>query len=532
MSAAARTLLVADDSVTIQKVVDLTFRDEGFAVTTVSNGTAAIEIIERTKPDIVLLDAQMPKPDGYEVCRRIKRDEKLRHIPVLLLINSFEPYNEAEARRAGANDTLTKPFQSIRELVNKVSGLLSSARPSDEAAETESTHAADEHRTREDSRATEAAAPPLAAQGFEPESIAASADKDDRRQHHADETPPITDDAILSTRSRDMQEEAQIFTTTAAEEQADDDEMIQVAELSAPHSSTVPSSSSAPTFRSNDDEFKMLEPPTEETSPLDEPLNFDAPLSPAPSESNEADTVHDTSTVHDTYSDDDLLHLDISIPANYMNRLSNDEAVNLEYTAAERESDTAMTPQDEPYHSSNDLSDKPQVDNPFGDNLFDDEPQAANKAASEDDFPLALADDAPLELGEIQAAPLNNFDDSILDFGDAAAVVPTNTNEQYAPAMIDREGFEFADDVEVTNIEAADEAMKVEETVPDTHGTIGVRPAFSLNALPPEVIENIARQVVAHLSENVLREVAWEVVPQLAERLIKQRLDEDAKSGE
>ena len=527
MSAAARTLLIADDSITIQKVVDLTFRDEGFSVTTVSNGTAAIEIIERIKPDIVLLDAQMPKPDGYEVCRRIKRDERLRHIPVLLLINSFEPYNEAEARRAGADDTLTKPFQSIRELVNKVSGMLSPARPSDEAEETKPIDAEESNRTREDSRPPEAISPPLATQAFEPETVAALPAKDDARHHHADE--PMTEDAESLTRKPDTKEEAQVFAPTVAEDQADDDGMIQIAELSAPHSSTASSSSSAPTFRSNDDELEILEQPAE-SSPLDTASYFDAPLSPASVESDldvsEVNTVHDASMGHDTYRRDDLLQLDVSTPESFSTHTSNDEAINTEYIAAE-EPDTAMTPQDEPHDSSNDFSDKPQTDNFFDDNLFDDKHQAANEPVSKDDFPLALADDAPLDLGETQAAPSNNLDDSILDFGDAPAVVPAK--EQYAPAMMDRESFEFTDDVEVTNVEA----MDVEETAPATFETSdAIAPLSTLNALPPEVIEHIARQVVAHLSESVLREVAWEVVPQLAERLIKQRLDEDAKPGE
>ncbi|MCP9494148.1 MAG: response regulator [Pyrinomonadaceae bacterium MAG19_C2-C3] len=487
MLAAARTLLVADDSITIQKVVDLTFRDEGFAVTTVSNGTAAIEIIERTKPDIVLLDAQMPKPDGYEVCRRIKRDERLRHIPVLLLINSFEPYNEAEARRAGANDTLTKPFQSIRELVNKVSGLLSSARPSDEAAENKPTNADDEHRPREDSPAPEAVSTPPTARSFEPENVLASPDKNDAQHNRVDEPPPVTGDAISMNRRRDTQEDAQTFTATAAtEEQADDDAMIQVAELAAPHSSTASSSSSAPTFMSKDDKFETPEPPTE-TSPLDETLYFDAP------------------------------------PVSF----EPDEAIDTEHTTAEP--DTKMTPHDEPHHSSNDFTDKPQTDNPFDDNLFADEQSASGEPANEDDFSFALTDDAPLDLGETQAAPLNNSDDAILDFGDDA---PATTNEQFPSAMIDRESFEFADDVEVTNVEA----MNVEEAAPTAHETGGAIAAFSPNTFPPEFIDHIARDVVAHLSESgllekVLREVAWEVVPQLAERLIKQRLDEDAKSG-
>jgi len=128
---AGRKLLLADDSITIQKVVDLTFTDEGATVLCVSNGREARERIEDFLPDVVLADVFMPEMNGYELCDYIKQNEKLKHIPVMLLVGSFEPFDEEEARKVGANDTLTKPFQSIRRLIEKV-GLLSSSRPPEE----------------------------------------------------------------------------------------------------------------------------------------------------------------------------------------------------------------------------------------------------------------------------------------------------------------------------------------------------------------------------------------------------------------
>src|SRR5215210_4836634 len=127
---AGRKLLLTDDSITIQKVVDLTFADEGMEVTTVGNGRLALQKLEELSPDIVLVDIHMPGISGYEVCEQIKRDERFRHIPVMLLVGSFEPFDEAEARRVGADDYLTKPFQSIRQLVSKVGALLGGGRES------------------------------------------------------------------------------------------------------------------------------------------------------------------------------------------------------------------------------------------------------------------------------------------------------------------------------------------------------------------------------------------------------------------
>ncbi len=117
-------LLLADDSITIQKVVNLTFADEGIEVISVSDGNAAIEKLAEFTPDLVMVDINMPGLSGYEICERIRANQETSRVPVILLVGSFEPFDEAEAQRVGANDFLTKPFQSIRQLVTKVSGLL------------------------------------------------------------------------------------------------------------------------------------------------------------------------------------------------------------------------------------------------------------------------------------------------------------------------------------------------------------------------------------------------------------------------
>jgi CheY-like chemotaxis protein len=126
---AGRKLLLADDSITIQKVVDLTFADEGVSVLCVNNGREAIERLEDFAPDVVLADIFMPQMNGYEVCEYIKQNQNLKQIPVILLVGSFEPFDETEARRVGADDTLTKPFQSIRRLIDKVGSLVGGQPP-------------------------------------------------------------------------------------------------------------------------------------------------------------------------------------------------------------------------------------------------------------------------------------------------------------------------------------------------------------------------------------------------------------------
>ena len=117
-------LLLADDSITIQKVVNLTFADEGIDVITVGDGDTAMREIAQARPDIVLADVHMPGPSGYEICSMMRGIEETADIPVMLLVGSFEQFDPAEADRVGANGYVTKPFQSIRQLVDQVKGLI------------------------------------------------------------------------------------------------------------------------------------------------------------------------------------------------------------------------------------------------------------------------------------------------------------------------------------------------------------------------------------------------------------------------
>ena len=136
---AGRKLLLADDSLAVQKVIDLTFTDEGMQVTAVSDGRLALEQLDQVAPDVVLADVFMPGVGGYELCEFIKQSERFGKVPVMLLVGSFEPFDEAEARRAGADDVVTKPFQSIRELISRVGSLLGGKSEEETAAHEYST---------------------------------------------------------------------------------------------------------------------------------------------------------------------------------------------------------------------------------------------------------------------------------------------------------------------------------------------------------------------------------------------------------
>ncbi|MBI2835501.1 MAG: response regulator [Acidobacteria bacterium] len=121
-------LLVADDSVTIQRVIELTFADEDVQVTSVSDGQQAIQRIEAERPDIVLADVGMPERDGYEVAAYVKNAPHLAHTPVLLLTGAFEPVDEAKARAVKCDGVLAKPFEP-QVVISRVRELLANRRP-------------------------------------------------------------------------------------------------------------------------------------------------------------------------------------------------------------------------------------------------------------------------------------------------------------------------------------------------------------------------------------------------------------------
>ena len=117
-------ILVADDNANIQKMVSLSFEDRGIQVIAVGNGEAAVRRIPDLQPDLVLADIFMPVRNGYEVCEFVKKDERFSHVPVILLVGAFDPLDEKEARRVGADGVLKKPFVPPDPLIAMVMSAL------------------------------------------------------------------------------------------------------------------------------------------------------------------------------------------------------------------------------------------------------------------------------------------------------------------------------------------------------------------------------------------------------------------------
>jgi DNA-binding response OmpR family regulator len=119
----AAKLLLAEDSLTIQKVFELTFKQTDISLTTVDNGDDAVRLAQEISPDLVVADVSLPGKDGFEVAAELQSRETGRSCPVLILAGTLAPFNEERFKDSGASGVLFKPFES-QDLIEKVEALL------------------------------------------------------------------------------------------------------------------------------------------------------------------------------------------------------------------------------------------------------------------------------------------------------------------------------------------------------------------------------------------------------------------------
>ena len=422
---AGRKLLLADDSATIQKVIDLTFADEGVRVMAVGNGQEAIDQVLEFAPDIVLADVFMPSPDGYEVCRYVKTNEQLKHIPVMLLVGSFEPFDEAEARRVGADDILTKPFSSIRRLIDRVGALVGSPPVEKEAA------TAELPKTEEP-----AEEPRLNAQELE----LTTAD-----------TIPLPEDMVLDNLPRVEEPVREFFTESAGE----------------PAGEWLPSVT--PSARLEAVLSDMQSSQHEGTSEHEGRMEPGIPETKSDSHSESADVLLDLGDIEPAHAaaDDFVLDLDDA---------GVDEAP--AYAAAGS------------YEAPSAYQSTPM-------RAFV-EPEVTETPAYESSY----------------QAESHSFADTqeIYHSNDAPAVTEIEPYESPAvPPALTPEPVSVFDETKTPVAEGSQTSQPV---------------SINADQLSPEMIDAIARRCVELMSDKVIREIAWEVVPDLAELLIKRQLEE------
>ena len=117
------TILVVDDSVTVRKVTSRFLERQGFTVALAKDGIDAIEILQEMSPDLMLLDIEMPRMDGFEVATQVRHNRRLKHLPIIMITSRTGEKHRERAFEIGVNDYMGKPFQE-KQLLEKIESLL------------------------------------------------------------------------------------------------------------------------------------------------------------------------------------------------------------------------------------------------------------------------------------------------------------------------------------------------------------------------------------------------------------------------
>jgi CheY-like chemotaxis protein len=552
-------ILLADDSITVQKIVKLTFSDEGVEVIAVGNGEQAVQQLRELRPDLVMADVFMPGKDGYEVCEYIKTHPELRHTPVILLVHAFEPFDQERAIRVGADCHLTKPFQSIRALVATVKELIQPV--SQSAAYTAAASA---------SSAPEAAPVP----------------SDPETDFEAADTAPLAPAAASASGFGEALDAGTPQSPAGAPEPFLAPfplEPLPLLESTSAGASEIEISVST----ADTEPLPALEGTSEFDHASALSLNLDAESAPLDFPVDTAPLAQETQAE----VGDEVLELEDALPSA---RPMHTEELELLPEIATALHDTATVSVDEPIAElpvgagPPPISEDPlaafaafapeplpilaEVEMPPSVSDFDapafaeaesmgfeadsaaPAPLRNDEAAGEDAEPFAPAEVGALPL-TVEAAELKPevilepslatepemFQGHHFDSG-VGAVMETGMEPGpdtigYDFAAADQSGEAvFTPEEAATSVDLPESeppsslsASQIEQIEKRDEGAgIAVSPAEGLNghAIPAALIDEIARRVVERLSEKAIQEIAWEVVPEMAELLIRRQLAE------
>ncbi|HVF66064.1 MAG TPA: response regulator [Pyrinomonadaceae bacterium] len=577
MLSGRRKLLLADDSPTVRKVVEMFFEEEGYEVVTVGGGEEALrELDSERPPDVLLADAVMPGPDGYMLCERVKRDARLAAVPVVLLVGTFEPFNEAEARRVGADTVLTKPFQSIRDLVSKVGSLLGG----------ESKHEGEQaqHASAPDERAGAAArsvddAPPRAHAEEPPQASAA----DSARGFDAATDSPYADlgadDELIEAKPADA-----FGLGTADEDSTGADEQVRPPRdvyAQTPHDAHARPSNEPERFGAREYEHarangrasaahassSFVTPSShaeENQMPAQSPFEARAASAAAADDAlldlGQLEQHHRAATSTAVEDDDFILDLDdepsftLDTPSAFAEASHGEQAAPFSEVSGSEvseplsESAAFVSEPSESFDESAETFSEPAVPFAASAQTFSEDAHARTPSENESTFDSvgprqpSPGHDAPAARAEsnsfMQDGP-QGFASYVAPQGLASAprgfvepeVVPADLP---VPAAVEGEFTDGSVEGDLPKAPAA--VAEAPQAEPSTagysvvEGRTRVEEPVRADQLSPEMIDAVARRVVEMMSDKVVREIVWEVVPDLAELLIRQKLEEEGKS--
>jgi len=447
-----KKLLLADDSVTIQKVIEITFADKDYQLQTADNGDEALAMAQQQRPDLILADVFMPGKNGYELCEAVRAVPELADVPVLLLAGTFEPFDEAKANAVGATSWITKPFGS-QDLVDKVADMLANAPAGD----------------------TWKATP--------------------------GQTPVESD--ILGA----------IEEVSAAE----------AARVSAEQETT----------------FDVPLAPVEEEAPVLEPLaDFAAPAEPAPepvAETAFEQTFEpETTEEPDTFSFDAVTEYAPAIEPVAEEAPSSDLPPLSDFSFESNETPQAETvesaPTVDPFalpEAEEEMEEAPQ------ESLATLDPFAVAEEAPQEDFvvePPAVEEPEPVSDPFAELSPLDDFSassDVVEPEAPSLAPLPElETPEEPEPAAelppLVEEPTVSAPAAAVMDLSA--DAIVAEGAYGATPGRVETRVAYLSDEQLSEIVERVAGAIIEKLAAPMLEKVVWEVVPDLAESMVREEM--------
>jgi len=525
----AKKILLADDSITIQKVIELTFSDEDFDVITVGNGRLALERLPEVRPDVVLCDIIMPEKDGYEVCEQIKSSPQWSHVPVLLLTGAFEPFDQERAARAGYDGSLAKPFEP-ETLIAKVKDLLARAPRPAATAPTPSTPPVVPF-----ARPAAVVPPPMSSMPPLPPPVLSGSfisDEpfDDEEAPSSPPSPvPVSHPPTPPLAELSSEESEALAPPPAAEGEREDSAstvMFRPAELpwadapaAAPLGGPASTPGAAPQALPGSAVAEPLVVPaataaTEEPPVFEAVLDEDLDFGPAGFEPAPAPEQAGSETLFS--------------PEPPAAEVTGSEAAAMEGEAVLAEPEPELPP--EPVSSIDDLVSGEPEEQGSEPSFVEESPLEPEPATSPDAaetarvsesesafavFGRALPEPAPgPELSMPAPAPVPEPVRAV-EPGPEPAREPAPVPEPARPP----EPLPVAAPAPAGAGPFADLEVSAEEPGPVTASQTAAFP------VPVDTVEKIAQRVVAQVSEKVVREIAWEVIPDLAEALIKQEIE-------
>ncbi len=536
-----KKVLLADDSATIQKLVEMALSETDFELKAVSNGKQAVESFASFRPDVILADAIMPHMDGYEVCAHVKQTPELADVPVVLLTGRFQPFDEARAQEAAIDKRLVKPFsqEQLVALIEELAGGSAAPAEAPEPAAAEPPMA-------------EPPMPPISGDEtvqFRPEELTANAQtmadmnvdapslSDFDLEEETEEEPAGNLDETQPTAEPLETDEADDITLDLSTEDLDETETLLEDE----------SALSADDLEEVGEEEPLDELSVEDLEEVAEPIEEDDSLAGelADDELEAVDEGPDQA-LDQPIAEEDLepvgaLEEDALEPE----PLSDDDLA-LDFEPVHAETDP-LEPASEPADETDDLE-VVEIDEP----LFTDEAGEALDTEPVDD-PLtetALAEEGEdIDTEPVAAPPMDVSDLEEPDWEEPPPgeddltleedIEPWSADEEDAPSELDGEeqlalvsedapmlSFDEGEaETEPAN-PAAEAELAATPASPEPNGSDAAEAPPLTEEQLNVLADRVAEKVIAKLGSTAVRDIAWNVVPELAEAMIKKRIYE------